>query len=128
MLHACLAYRTRSSWRRILPVLWRRAVGVDGWSFFFVSVPYTAPNRLARTSASRRALQLRTSLTSDLRRQLRRQLFQVRPFPFLPGVILDPAFDGLLPMRVPATSEQDGAVIETSRMPFESSCTWLRLS
>ncbi|XP_077544828.1 uncharacterized protein LOC144158012 [Haemaphysalis longicornis] len=32
-------------------------------------------------------------------RQLRRQLFQVRPFPFLPGVIMVSAFDRLLPMR-----------------------------
>ncbi|XP_077532760.1 uncharacterized protein LOC144145127 isoform X2 [Haemaphysalis longicornis] len=46
-----------------------------------------------------------------------------RPFPFLPGVIMVPAFDCLLSMRIPATAEQDGAVFETSRMPFESSCT-----
>ncbi|XP_077562457.1 uncharacterized protein LOC144178459 isoform X1 [Haemaphysalis longicornis] len=114
-----------------------------------------------------------------------------RPFPFLPGVILDPAFGRLLPMRtghrragrgrhrddqnavrvelhgcacleiikpclqslrngdlpkrnifnvscllvqtasylcVPVTTSEDGAVIEPSRMPFESSCPWLRLS
>ncbi|XP_077539433.1 uncharacterized protein LOC144152095 isoform X4 [Haemaphysalis longicornis] len=30
---------------------------------------------------------------------LHRRLFQVRPFPFLPGVIMVPAFDRLLPMR-----------------------------
>ncbi|XP_077539445.1 uncharacterized protein LOC144152108 isoform X2 [Haemaphysalis longicornis] len=94
-----------------------------------------------------------------------------RPFPFLPGVIMVPAFDRLLPMRtghrragrgrhrdvqnavrvelymaapvlkskpclqstasylcVLVTTLEDGAVIEPSRMPFESSCPSLRLS
>ncbi|XP_077552936.1 uncharacterized protein LOC144167602 isoform X1 [Haemaphysalis longicornis] len=112
---------------------------------------------------------------------LHRRLFQVRPFPFLPGVIMVPAFDRLLPIRtghrragrgrhrdvqnavrvelymaarlgngdlpkrnifnvicllvqtasylcVLVTTSEDGAVIEPSRMPFESSCPSLRLS
>ncbi|XP_077529963.1 uncharacterized protein LOC144142375 isoform X2 [Haemaphysalis longicornis] len=105
---------------------------------------------------------------------LHRRLFQVRPFPFLSGVILDPALDRLeLSLRpgnrraglvlsssrpecrssravrgccacleivkpcshstasylcVLVTTLEDGAVIEPSRMPFESSCPSLRLS
>ncbi|XP_077564908.1 uncharacterized protein LOC144180439 [Haemaphysalis longicornis] len=103
-----------------------------------------------------------------------RRLFQVRPFPFLPGVIMVPAFafrsrpppayayrpppsrtgpssrrpesrssragcaclEIIKPclqwtasyLCVLVTTLEDGAVIEPSRMPFESSCPSLRLS
>ncbi|XP_077546831.1 uncharacterized protein LOC144159301 isoform X3 [Haemaphysalis longicornis] len=170
-----VAHRAQSSWQR--------GDGGDGQccrfrflqSFFVVPVPSPLPTGSLGQANTHEGLT--DFLHGMLLHSLHRRLFQVRPFPFLPGVIMVPAFDRLLPMRTghrragrgrhrdvqnavrvelymaapvlkslnPVCNRPppiyaswwtvaswwtlgDGAVIEPSRMPFESSCPSLRLS
>ncbi|XP_077564321.1 uncharacterized protein LOC144179757 [Haemaphysalis longicornis] len=120
---------------------WRRAAGGDGRSFFVVPVSSPLPTGSLGQANTHEGLTdflhgsrpappppspfpdpcVLSNCTCSFTQTCTTLLARQRPFPFLSGVILDPAFDRLLPIRVPATAEQDGAVIETTRMPFESS-------
>ncbi|XP_077546830.1 uncharacterized protein LOC144159301 isoform X2 [Haemaphysalis longicornis] len=184
-----VAHRAQSSWQR--------GDGGDGQSFFVVPVPSPLPTGSLGQANTHEGLTdflhgsrpappppssfpdpcVVSYCTCSFPQTCTTLLARQRPFPFLPGVIMVPAFDRLLPMRTghrragrgrhrdvqnavrvelymaapvlkslnPVCNRPppiyaswwtvaswwtlgDGAVIEPSRMPFESSCPSLRLS